>query len=51
MEKLVWCVSLKRIVKAVYVELKDRKGYVILLDTDTEQKGAKIIRYYQLRFR
>ncbi len=46
----VWCVSLKRIVKAVYVEFKDRKGYTILLSTDTEQKGAKIIRYYQLRF-
>ena len=46
----VWSVSLKRIVKAVYVELKDRKAYIILLSTDTEQKGAKVIRYYQLRF-
>ena len=49
-ELKVWCVSLKRIVKAVYVEFKDRKAYTILLSTDTEQKGAKIIRYYQLRF-
>ncbi len=45
-ELKVWCVSLKRIVKAVYVEIKDRKAYIILLSTDTEQKGAKIIRYY-----
>ena len=49
-ELKVWCVSLKRIVKAVYVEFKDRKAYTILLSTDIEQEGAKIIRYYQLRF-
>jgi hypothetical protein len=49
-ELQVWCVSLKRIVKAVYVEFKNREGYTILLSTDTEQPGAKIIRYYQLRF-
>lgn len=49
-ELKVWCVSLKRIVKAVYVEFKDRKAYTILLSTDIEQKGEKIIRYYQLRF-
>jgi len=34
----VWCVSLKRMVKAIYVEFKNRKGYTILLITDTEQK-------------
>lgn len=49
-ELKVWCVSLKRIVKAVYLEFKDRKAYTILLSTDTELEGAKIIRYYQLRF-
>ena len=49
-ELVVWCVSLKRIVKAVYVEFKKREGYTILLSTDTEQAGAKIIRYYKLRF-
>jgi hypothetical protein len=49
-ELKVWCVSLKRIVKAVYVEFKDRKAYTILLSTDIEQEGVKIIRYYQLRF-
>ena len=49
-ELKVWCVSLKRIVKAVYIEFKDRKAYTILLSTDIEQEGAKIIRYYQLRF-
>ncbi len=49
-ELKVWCVSLKRIVKVIYLESKDRKGYVILLSTDTKLKGEKIIRYYQLRF-
>jgi hypothetical protein len=49
-ELKVWCVALKRIVKVVYLECKARKGYVILLSTDTALKGEKIIRYYQLRF-
>ena len=30
-ELKVWCVSLKRIVKAVYVEFKDRKAYTIFV--------------------
>ncbi len=42
--------SLKRIVKAVYVVFKDRKAYTIWISADTQQKGEKIIRYYQLRF-
>src|SRR5215210_1247822 len=49
-ELKVWCVSLKKIVKVVYLEFKDRKAYTILLSTDTKLEGAKIIRYYQLRF-
>lgn len=49
-ELKVWCVALKRIVKVIHLESKARKGYVILLSTDTELQGEKIIRYYQLRF-
>lgn len=49
-ELKVWCVSLKRVVKAVYLQCKDSDAYVILLSTDTELEGVKIIRYYQLRF-
>src|SRR5215210_904725 len=49
-ELQVWCVSLKRTVKAVYVEFKNSKAYTILISTDTQQKGEKIIRFYQLRF-
>lgn len=46
----LWCVTLKRMVKVVYLECKKRKGYIILLCTHTELKGEKIVRYYQLRF-
>lgn len=49
-ELKAWCVALKRIVKVIYLENKDRKGYVILLSTDIALEGEKIIRYYQLRF-
>lgn len=49
-ELKAWCVALKRVVKVIYLQSKDRKGYVILLSTDTKLKGEKIIRYYQLRF-
>jgi hypothetical protein len=49
-ELKVWCVTLKRMVKVVYLGFKNRKGYIILLSTDTKLKGEKIVRYYQLRF-
>jgi len=49
-ELKVWCVSLKRIVKVVYLKCKDRDAHIILLSTDTELEGSKVIRYYQLRF-
>jgi hypothetical protein len=49
-ELKAWCVALKRVVKVIYLQSKDRKGYVILLSTDAKLKGEKIIRYYQLRF-
>ena len=49
-ELIAFCVSLKRVVKVVYLDFKNRDGYTILLSTDTELEGAKVIRYYQLRF-
>lgn len=49
-ELKVWCVALKQVVKAVYLTSKNRQGHAILLSTDTQMEGAKIIRYYQLRF-
>ncbi len=49
-ELKVWCVALKQVVKVVYVTSKNRQGYAILLSTDTQMEGAKILRYYQLRF-
>lgn len=49
-ELKVWCVTLKRIVKVVYLQSGDRNRYIIFLSTDTELKGETIIRYYQLRF-
>lgn len=49
-ELKVYCVTLKRIVKAVYMEFDGTGRYAILLCTDTELCGAKVIEYYQLRF-
>ena len=49
-ELIAFCVALKRVVKVVYLDFKNRDGYTILLSTDTELEGAKVIRYYQLRF-
>ena len=49
-EQTLYCVTLKRIAKVVYMEIKDTDRYAILLSTDTELSGAKVIEYYQLRF-
>ena len=46
----VYCVTLKRIVKVVYMDFTDTNRYTILICTDTELCGAKVIEYYQLRF-
>ncbi|GAB3354862.1 transposase [Arachidicoccus ginsenosidivorans] len=49
-ESVVWCVSLKRIVKVVYLKYKKTDSYSILLSTDTELGGEKVLQYYRLRF-
>jgi hypothetical protein len=49
-ELIAWCVTLKRIVKVIYMEFKGTNRYAILLSTDTKLEGAKVIEYYQLRF-
>ena len=49
-ELIVWCVTLKQAVKVVYMQFKDTNRYAILLSTDKELEGAKVIDYYQLRF-
>ena len=49
-ESVVWCVSLKRIVKVVYLKYKKMDNYSILLSTDTELGGEKVLQYYRLRF-
>src|SRR5690606_37754357 len=49
-ELIVKCVTLKRIVKVVYLQNKTGNGYTILLSTDITMRGDTIIRYYSLRF-
>ncbi len=36
--------------KAVYVERKDSKGYEVLISTNVEMEGEKVLTYYRLRF-
>lgn len=48
-EAVVYSVSLKCKVKAVYVQRED-KGYELLISTDVEMKGEKVLEYYRLRF-
>ena len=49
-ELVVWSVTLKRKVKAVYVASKGRGSYQILISTGTELEGQKVLAYYRLRF-
>lgn len=49
-ERIVYCVTLKQRVKVVYVHKPDTGGYEVLLSTDLELSGEKIIAYYRLRF-
>jgi hypothetical protein len=49
-ELTAMCVTLKRIVKVVYIKYKKGDGYTILLCTDVDLKGERIITYYGLRF-
>jgi hypothetical protein len=49
-EVVVYSVSLKRKVKAVYVVSAKEKGYELLISTDVEMAGEKVLQYYRLRF-
>ncbi|HEY3389172.1 MAG TPA: transposase [Prolixibacteraceae bacterium] len=49
-ERIVYCVTLKQQVKVVYLEKADSSSYEVLLSTDGELSGEKIVQYYRLRF-
>lgn len=49
-ERIVYCVMLKQAVKVVYLQKYGGTGYEVLLSTDKELSGEKIIQYYRLRF-
>jgi hypothetical protein len=49
-ERIVYCVTLKQSVKVVYLQKTEGTGYEVLLSTDKELSGEKIIQYYLLRF-
>jgi hypothetical protein len=49
-EVVVYSVSLKRKVKAVYVVSEQEKGYELLISTDVTMAGEKVLQYYRLRF-
>lgn len=46
----MYSVALKRLVKIVYLQVKQTKRYEIFLCTDTFIKPQLIIKYYRLRF-
>lgn len=47
---IVYSITLKQLVRIVYVEHRETDRYDILLCTDTELGGASILHYYRLRF-
>lgn len=49
-EAVVWSVALKQQVKVVYVKFRERKGYAVLVSTDTAMAGETVLHYYRLRF-
>src|SRR3954447_9692120 len=49
-EVVVYSVSLKCKVKAVYVVSAKEKGYDLLISTDVTMAGEKVLQYYRLRF-
>jgi hypothetical protein len=49
-EVVVYSVSLKCKVKAVYVVSEKEKGYDLLISTDVTLAGDKVLQYYHLRF-
>lgn len=49
-ERIVYCVTLKQEVKVVCLQKTESTGYEVLLSTDKELSGEKIVQYYRLRF-
>jgi hypothetical protein len=49
-EMEAFCMSLKGVVRVVYVEKPATGHYSVLLSTDKDLCGTKILEYYQLRF-
>jgi Transposase DDE domain len=49
-EVVVYSVSLKCKVKAVYVVSEKEKSYDLLISTDVTMAGDKVLQYYRLRF-
>jgi hypothetical protein len=49
-EVVVYSVSLKCKVKAVYVVSEQEKGYDLLISTDVIMARDKVLQYYRLRF-
>jgi hypothetical protein len=49
-EVVVYSVSLKCKLKAVYVISEKQKGYELLIGTDVTMAGEKVLQYYRLRF-
>jgi hypothetical protein len=47
---IVYSISLKRIVRIVYVQDKQSSGYEILVCSDTQLRAEQIVQYYRLRF-
>jgi hypothetical protein len=49
-EVVVYSVSLKRKVKAVYVISEKQRGFELLISTDVTMTGEQVLQYYRLRF-
>lgn len=49
-EIIVWCVTLKREAKMVYLKNRRGTGHTVFLSTDTNMDGKKTMPYYGLRF-
>lgn len=49
-EAVVWSVGLKQHLKVVYVKGRERKGYEVLVCSDSKMEGEKVLCYYRLCF-
>ena len=49
-ERIGYWVTLKQHVKVLYLEKTNSSGNEVLLSTDRELSGGKVVQYYRLRF-